>query len=266
MKENHTNIQTSNRKSKTLRSMIWSFFSSVVVVLLLMVGLTLMFHDKITYHLIDSRKNEYISSPKNSPEKLKLNEERQVTYDASNVRAINSAELLEEFVNESIKSNNHFSDLPVIGGIAIPDVGMNLPIFKGLDNAGLAVGAGTAKEHQILGRGNYTLASHSLFYGPEYDNVLFKPLHKMKSGMKIYVRDASKIYEYTTSKVYVVNPDEGYVMSDSEGDGVITLITCTDDAATKRLIVRGVLSDVHDIKDSPKEITEFFGSDWTRFY
>lgn len=251
-----------SKKKRSIWKIIWTFVSSLIVIVLLGIGLALMFNEKITYHMINSHGKEYISSAKTSPDNLKANEDKEVTYDTSNVRAINSGELLEEFIKES----NHFTDLPVIGGLAIPDVSLNLPVFKGLENAGLAVGAGTAKEKQNLGRGNYTLASHSLFYGPEYDNLLFKPLHRMNPGMKIYVRDSSKIYEYLTTRVFVVNPDEGYVMNDSEGDGVITLITCTDDSATQRLIVRGQLANSYDINDASKEIKDFFGSDWTRFY
>ena len=39
--------------------------------------------------------------------------------------------------------------LPVVGGIAIPEVGINLPIFKGLGNTELTYGAGTMKEKEI---------------------------------------------------------------------------------------------------------------------
>ena len=38
-------------------------------------------------------------------------------------------------------------------GIAIPELKMNLPIFKGLDNVGLYYGAGTMKEDQVMGKG-----------------------------------------------------------------------------------------------------------------
>ncbi len=53
--------------------------------------------------------------------------------------------------------------LPIIGGIAIPELSLNLPIFNGLENAGLYYGAGTMKETQEMGKGNYALASHHVF-------------------------------------------------------------------------------------------------------
>lgn len=252
----------SNLKTKSKLKLVWTIISGLLIAVLFIGGLVLMFNEKITSKVIDSHSQDYIRSAKIAPDNLKANEEKEVSYDTSNVRAINSAELLEEFVKES----NHFADLPVIGGIAIPEVGMNLPIFKGLDNSSLAVGAGTAKPNQSLGTGNFALASHSLFYGAEYDGLLFKPLHKVNPGMKIYARDASNIYEYTTTRVFVVDPDAGHVIDDSEGDKMITLITCTDDAATQRLIVRGELSASYPIDKASKEITNFFGSDWTRFY
>ncbi len=49
--------------------------------------------------------------------------------------------------------------LPVIGGVAVPSVGINLPIFKGLANEALLYGAGTLSPTQN-GEGNYALASH----------------------------------------------------------------------------------------------------------
>lgn len=42
--------------------------------------------------------------------------------------------------------------LPVIGGVAVPSVGINLPIFKGLANEALLYGAGTLSPTQKWGR------------------------------------------------------------------------------------------------------------------
>jgi len=87
-----------------------------------------------------------------------------------------------------------------------------------------------------MGVGNYAVASHSLFYGWRYEELLFSPLRRAEKGMKIYTRDSEKIYTYVISDIFVVNPDAGYVASDTEGDGLITMITCTDRYATQRLI------------------------------
>ena len=58
--------------------------------------------------------------------------------------------------------------------------------FKGLDNVGLYYGAGTMKETQQMGKGNYALASHHVFGITGASNMLiFSPLDRAKAGMKI---------------------------------------------------------------------------------
>ena len=69
--------------------------------------------------------------------------------------------------------NGDAQKLPVIGGIAIPEVEINLPIFKGLDNVNLFYGAGTMKPDQRMGEGNYSLASHHIFTAENASQMLF---------------------------------------------------------------------------------------------
>ncbi|MUG33622.1 sortase, partial [Psychrobacter sanguinis] len=77
---------------------------------------------------------------------------------------------------------------PVIGGIAIPELGINLPIFKGLGNVELIYGAGTMKEDQVMGGdNNYSLASHHIFGLVGSSEMLFSPLERAKDGMVIYL-------------------------------------------------------------------------------
>lgn len=83
--------------------------------------------------------------------------------------------------------------LPVIGGIAIPELGINLPIFKGLGNTELIYGAGTMKEEQVMGgENNYSLASHHIFGITGSSQMLFSPLERAQNGMSIYLTDKEK--------------------------------------------------------------------------
>jgi sortase family protein len=251
----NTKSKVVNKKNR-LRKVL--YFTSVF--LLFVVGLTLIFHQSITNKIVDSYAQEYVNNT--SPDQMKENENADVSFDAGNVGALTSADVLAEMTS----GRNHYTDLPVIGAIAIPDLGVNLPILKGLDNASLAVGAGTMRENQKMGEGNYSLASHSLFYGWGYENLLFSPLHRAQEGQLIYIRDSEKIYVYKTEKVFNVNPEDGWVTHDSEGDKLITLVTCTDTYAIQRLIVRGSLVSSYPIKEASQELKDYFGSDWNRWY
>ena len=244
---------------KTKRKWVRRVLYLLMVFALFSIGLGFMFHQSITNKIVDNYAQEYVD--KTTPEEMVKNEDADVSFDPNNVGSLTSADVLNDMVG-----NNHYSNLPVVGAIAIPDLGMNLPVIKGLDNASLAVGAGTMKEGQQMGKGNYALASHSLFYGWGYEGLLFTPLHRAQKGQTIYTRDNENIYVYQITDVFVVNPDDGYVVLDSEGDGLITLITCTDTYATQRIVVRGKLERQFPISEAWPELKEYFGSDWTRWW
>ena len=141
---------------------------------------------------------------------------------------------------------------------------MNLPIFKGLDNVGLYYGAGTMKETQQMGKGNYALASHHVFGITGASNMLFSPLDRAKAGMKIYLTDKEKIYTYSITSVENVSPDRVDVINDREGVNEVTLVTCEDAAATSRTIVKGTLEGETSYKDAPKEILNAFSKTYNQ--
>ena len=247
--------KTKRKKGKIFKKILYF----LMILTFFVVGIGLMFHQSITNKIVEDYSTSYVDNTK--PEDMLANEDADVSFDSSNVGALTSTDVLSEMT-----SDNHYTDLPVIGAMAVPELGMNLPIIKGLDNASLAIGAGTMKDGQKMGKGNYALASHSLFYGWGYEDLLFSPLRRAQKGMTIYTRDSENIYTYNITDVFIVDPDAGYVAFDSEGDGLITLITCTDTYATQRIVVRGKIQKSEKIKDAPSEIRDYFGKDWTRWW
>lgn len=248
--------KTKRKKGKIFKKILYF----LMILTFFVVGIGLMFHQSITNKIVEDYSTSYVDNTK--PEDMIANEDADVSFDPSNVGALTSADVLAEMTN----GDNHYTDLPVIGAMAVPELDMNLPILKGLDNASLAIGAGTMKEGQKMGKGNYALASHSLFYGWRFEELLFSPLRRAQKGMKIYTRDSENIYTYVIDDIFIVDPDAGYVAFDSEGDGLITLITCTDTYATQRIVVRGKIQKSEKIKDAPSEIRDYFGKDWTRWW
>lgn len=257
MKSTVVNVdkKTKRKKGKIFKKILYF----LMILTFFVVGIGLMFHQSITNKIVEDYSTSYVDNTK--PEDMLANEDADVSFDPSNVGALTSTDVLSEMT-----SDNHYTDLPVIGAMAVPELGMNLPIIKGLDNASLAIGAGTMKDGQKMGKGNYALASHSLFYGWGYEDLLFSPLRRAQKGMTIYTRDSENIYTYNITDVFIVDPDAGYVAFDSEGDGLITLITCTDTYATQRIVVRGKIQKSEKIKDTPSEIRDYFGKDWTRWW
>ena len=156
--------------------------------------------------------------------------------------------------------------MPVIGGIAIPEVEINLPIFKGLDNVNLFYGAGTMKRDQVMGKGNYSLASHHICTAENASQMLFSPLSRAKNGMKIYLTDKDKVYTYVIHEVKHVTPDRVDEIDDRSGVDEITLVTCVDYDATERIIVKGDLKEEKDYSQTPEEILTAFNQPYKQRY
>lgn len=223
--------------------------------LLLVVGLLLLFNKPIRNSIMANQTNEYKVS-KVSHKTIKKNSKRDVSFDFSNVSAVSLSTIIEAQANKE--------KLPVIGGIAIPDVEINLPIFKGLGNAELSFGAGTMKKDQKMGERNYALASHHVFGMTGSSNMLFSPLDKAKKGMLIYLTDKEKVYQYRISEIYIVDPTAVEVVEDKQGVNEITLVTCTDAEATQRIIVKGAYEKSYNYTKASKSVMKAFEQDYNQ--
>ncbi|SQF34828.1 sortase [Streptococcus sanguinis] len=161
------------RKQRSKRNI----FINIVATLLIFVALGLIFNAQIRNMIMVWHTNQYQVS-KVSKDSINKNKNAETSFDFNKVESLST----EAVINAQWKAQQ----LPVIGGISIPEVSMNLPIFKGLDNAGLYYGAGTMKETQQMGQGNYALASHHVFGITGASNMLFSPLDRAKADEDLY--------------------------------------------------------------------------------
>ncbi|MDR0614925.1 MAG: class A sortase [Lactobacillales bacterium] len=218
--------------------------STFLLLLILLIGLALIFNKEIRYFLMGLNSDRY--SRKISVKKLYDNNKSQQPFDFDAIAPVSTeAVLAAQFSAQP---------LPVIGFVGMPDVKMKLPIFKGLSNTALLYGAGTMKEGQVMGEGNYALASHRV----ENPNLLFSPIQRAQNGMMIYITNLNQIWAYETKEVMRVTPDHVEVIDDLLNQKLITLVTCNDPDAIKRVIVHGDFSKVYDFKNAPKTILDVF--------
>lgn len=212
----------------------YNWLLNTFIVLLFIVGLVLIFNKPIRNMMIATKSNHY-QLQNVSKEKIEKNKKADVSFDFAAVKSVDF---------QSVLSNQFDSQpLPVIGGIAIPELNINLPIFKGVGNTSLLYGAGTMKGDQVMGEGNYTLAGHNMTGFTSDLSILFTPLEKAKAGMSIYVTDKNNVYQYKIDKIDVVTPEHVEVLNDTPGKKEITLVTCADAEATHRIIVHGTFVD-----------------------
>lgn len=215
------------------------------LIIIFILGLTLVFIDPIQDFIIE-RSGEKLNVTQLTPKKIQANENIDndtVDFSFEEVQTLS--------VSDVLKAQSSMHDFPVLGGMAIPSVKLQLPIVKGVSTSALAVGAGTMKPEQQLGTGNYALAGHYI----EGRDVLFGPLYNVAAGDTIYLTDLTTIYEYTISNKEVIQATDVHVIDDMDNVNNLTLITCADEG-TNRLAVYANLSKSYPFDDAPKKIFE----------
>ena len=243
-----------NKKKKKKRR---NLLTNILAVFLILLSLVLIFNSKIRNMFMVWNTNKYQVSQV-TKEKIEENKEAEGNFDFDSVKSISSEAVLA--------AQWDAQQLPVIGGIAIPEVEINLPIFKGLDNVNLFYGAGTMKANQKMGEGNYSLASHHIFTAENASQMLFSPLVNAKAGMKIYLTDKDKVYTYEIREVKHVTPDRVDEIEDRDGIKEITLVTCVDYDATERIIVKGDFKEVKAYSEISDDVLSAFNKPYKQRY
>ena len=243
----------SKKKKKKRRNLL----TNILAVFLILLSLVLIFNSKIRNMFMVWNTNKYQVSQV-TKEKIEENKGTEGNFDFDSVKSISSEAVLA--------AQWDAQQLPVIGGIAIPEVEINLPIFKGLDNVNLFYGAGTMKANQKMGEGNYSLASHHIFTAENASQMLFSPLVNAKAGMKIYLTDKDKVYTYEIREVKHVTPDRVDEIEDRDGIKEITLVTCVDYNATERIIVKGDFKEVKAYSETSDDILSAFNQPYKQRY
>ena len=244
----HRKMKKNNRKNILI---------NILAGFLILISLALIFNAQIRDIFMVWNTNKYQVSQV-TKEKIEENKETEGNFDFDSVKSISSEAVLA--------AQWDAQQLPVIGGIAIPEVEINLPIFKGLDNVNLFYGAGTMKADQKMGEGNYSLASHHIFTAENANQMLFSPLVNAKAGMKIYLTDKDKVYTYEIREVKHVTPDRVDEIEDRDGIKEITLVTCVDYDATERIIVKGDFKEVKAYSETSDDILSAFNKPYKQRY
>ncbi|SFE41806.1 class A sortase [Peptostreptococcus sp. D1] len=225
-------------------------------IIFLIIALCLFLSKPLKSHLLNENISEYESNKSKiliNASKNAKNKEKNISkadYNFDNVERLS----LQTVVNAKNKVNFNNAS----GAIAIPAINLSLPIFDALNNYNLAYGAGTMKENQVMGSGNYALAGHNY---PDSPKILFSPLAKINQGNIIYLTDFSFIYIYDTLSITTIKPTQVDVINDSEGITELTLITCNDDGSL-RYMVKATYSGKIPASDANQDMKNAFGYDF----
>lgn len=210
----------------------------IFAILLILMGVVLIISPKLKNLVVEQKLKDTVDVIESiTSEEIKVNEESdEAEFDFSIVEDVS--------VTGTLLDSGKINTNLLIGQLVIPSVDMNIPIFKGINNANLLAGSATMRQDQKMGTGNYPLAGHYM----KEKNVLFGSLMDVKEGDLIRTTDKETIYEYVTYEVKVVPDTALYIIDDQEaekiGKPIISLMTCYYSSNTeKRFFVMGELVD-----------------------
>lgn len=239
------------RKSKQTPRL--KIIMNALLFILFIIGIVLIFNDELEDFLIHQNSEEY-TVVEVTRQEIQENENQHAIFDFDVIESVKSEDI--------IKAQFDRNDLPIIGGIAVPSVKINLPIFKGLSNKNLLSGAGTLDPNQKMGEGNYALASHSL----ENKELLFTPLEKVQVDDLIYLTDLDNIYTYKINFKKIVKPTDIHYLDVSPIKKQVTLVTCGDAEGKTRIIVQGELETITPIQEATEEQLRAFEMEQKIYY
>lgn len=231
-----------NKKDKSKKKRRFNF-RTVLGILLIIVAIGLFAMDPVKNYMI-RQGTEQNTVANIDRETILANQDFEATYNWDDIEQLDAFSVLTDNVNPG--------DLPVIGGIAMPDLGMNLPIHKGVSNAGMYLGAGTLYADQAMGISNYSLASHHSVH----DELLFAPLMNVEYGDTIYLTDLENIYVYEVDFIERV-PETAVELTYPTETAKVTLITCDYDLI-ERVVVQGSLVDTVNLQDASQDMLQAF--------
>lgn len=232
------NIESQKPKQhKPWKRRVWFFTKIAGGLTVLLVALGLIFNRQLSdaYIRSNSKPANYL---KVSAKQMKENAKRankHGNFNSSSAKPVSSYNVLKAAMTD----RNH----PMIGGISVPALGINLPILADDSEYNMFYGAGPLQAGQEMGKRNYTLASHDMYTNAYYysNALLFSPLKVAKTGQLVYITDKEHVYTYKINSVQRVLPSAWDEATHFDGGTpIITLITCdTDDKY--RVMVRGKL-------------------------
>ncbi|MCD2257360.1 class A sortase [Agrilactobacillus fermenti] len=212
------------------KAMGWIF-----LVIVFIIGLLLIFNEPIKSYLV--QRNAEAKMQNLTRDQIKQNELKDGQFDFSKVKSIS--------VNQVVKTSMQ-NDANPLGKLAVPAVGLKLPIVKGLSDTALSTGGGTMKPDQVMGKGNYALAGHYM----TNKGALFSPLERAQLGQYMYITDLNKVYTYRITYKKIVDPKSVWLIDDVKGAKLLTLITCADGGVNRWCLQGNLINEQSATKEN----------------
>lgn len=218
-------------------------FISILLVLLLLVGLSLLLYPYVSNYWNSLHQTRAIAAYAEAVAKLDKDQYNEIlsaaqAYNASLLGRDNTQPLYGDR-KEEYERLLDVSGLGIMGYIEIPCIDCSLPIYHGADESVLQVAVGHMEWSSLPVGGEST---HCVLSGHRGlpSAKLFTNLDKLQPGDTFILRVLDETLTYEVDQILIVEPQETGSLRIEEGKDYCTLVTCTPYGInTHRLLVRG---------------------------
>ncbi|WP_303132150.1 class C sortase [uncultured Olsenella sp.] len=214
-----------------------------LLVMALMVGIGLLLYPSVSDWWNDMHQTQAIATYEeavkdNSPERNKELWDAAVAYNEALSHGEGRFNLSDE-EREEYGSILDVTGTGIMGYIKIPRIGVNLPIYHGIDDTILQVAIGhiPGSSLPVGGEGTHTVISgHRGLPSAR----LFTDIDQLEEGDLFTLHVVDQTLTYQVDQIRTVLPDQLEDLAIDDGQDYCTLVTCTPYGVnTHRLLVRG---------------------------
>lgn len=218
-------------------------WTTVVVILLLLVGIAIMLYPVVSNWLVQRKQANAIAKYMEAVGELSQEDYAATLADAEaynqTLIGMTNRYYLTMAEKEIYNSLLNVTGTGVMGYLEIPSLGETMPIYHGTEESVLQVAIGHVAGSSLPIGGEST---HCILVGhrglPEAR--LFTDLDKLQKGDLFYITVLDRTITYEVDRVLVELPENKEPMKIEDGKDYCTLMTCTPYGInTHRLLVRG---------------------------
>lgn len=227
--------------------------STIVLVILLLIGLSLLLYPTVSDYWNSFHQTRAIATYAENVAALD-NASYDAIWDAArqynrNLCSRSNSFLLSEEQKAEYESLLDISGLGIMGYIEIPEIDVSLPIYHGTEDTVLQGAVGHLEWTSLPVGGEST---HCVLSGHRGlpSAKLFTNLDKLREGDTFLLRVLDEILTYEVDQILIVEPQDTAALEIVEGQDYCTLVTCTPYGInTHRLLVRGHrIDNIEEVK------------------
>ena len=216
---------------------------SVLIVVLLVAGAALLLYPTVSNYIHSKHSARVITDYNTVYQNTEEERRQELISQAEDYNSRLYSANVPLYKPSEVTGYNDILDITgtgIMGYIDIDKIGVEIPIYHGVDEGVLQIGAGHLEGTSLPVGGENT---HCVLSGHRGlpSAKLFTDLDEMEIGDRFTITVLDRVLTYEVDQIKVVLPEDASELTIVEGKDYCTLVTCTPYGInTHRLLVRGV--------------------------